>query len=68
MEEIQLTEERLKKAQAAWEQANEALRQLTRMDTDTTIARTLTKAREARHQLARAHKNFIDAHRWRLGR
>jgi hypothetical protein len=66
--EIEQAERKLKQAQQDFDQANDALRKLTRQDRDETINQVLSYARIARHKLAAAHKELIDAIRWQLGR
>jgi hypothetical protein len=68
MDEIERAEQKLKNTLQGFEQANEALRNLTRQDTDRTINQVLINATAARRKLTEAQKNFVDAHRWRLGR
>jgi hypothetical protein len=67
-DEIERAEQKLKNALRDFEQANEALRKLTRQDTDATINRVLSYASLARRKLAEEQKALIDAVRWRLGR
>jgi ribosomal protein S17E len=68
MDEHERAEQKLKSALQDFEQAIEAVRKLTRQDVDATINRVLGYARTARRHLLNVSIEFIEAHKWRLGR